>query len=1103
MANPRIDIEIGAWDRGFGATVANMMVKAGALGKKIGGIGKGITTAAVASVAGIGVALVAGGVAAARFEDKFALVKKTMAEVKRPEVFEGIAKDLQRLSTQMPVTTTELAGVASVAGQLGVRAKDMASFVEVTGKLGVATNMTADQAATSLARFAKVTGEGTAQVGKMGAVLVQLGNNVAATETEIMTLATNFGAMGSLAGLSSEEILAFSAAMRETGQQAAAGATAMGKFFTKLSGAAKGDAKALHTFAHMTGVSVHEMSEIIEKDVTKAALMFFDSLNEMSNAGRDHTEVLQELGLNRARVARALLSLAKNEVGLQKAIKLANQEARDQNALNKEAATRFETTAQMLQQVKANTQTAAEVFGKQMLPIFKKLLTALDEVTMGFVNLAGGVGQLGDFGIKLVIIVPSVVAGLGAIKVATLALNATLKTTLSIFGSLTAAGAKAGMTSIFLHPLMLVIVAIGAGIMALWKNLRRRGRFQTAMDDLQTTVDNTTLKFQNLINAKEDMDKAFADDSFIRGIIEGMPEEVAKVATDSFNADRPAFKKAMKEAYDTGQIMTDNMVEGMIAGTALEKGARVSSEGFHAFRESLRFMQNAGGDAYGEIFTIAEDLNKELMKGRHGNEELIKQLQAELAIRINIASAGKEAVDPMEKLESLVRSTLLAQGMQGYMLEGMLDTEEELFAVAEKFKDENYEIADLLELLAKKKVPDVVDAYQQLREDLKLFKEEVNRIFAPTQMQFELEMAEFDLADSHKEHNDLHQEGKDLHQEDIDLTKELADLQSAEIMTHEEKLDQQKEINSALEIEEKIREGFAISANQQLRREKLRKERRRIQMAIEQGSIEFGDLELKNIDEQIESIEKKALTQADADEHRKKAKEIEDNAIERRAEEINKIEERRIEIEERLLELPREIKEAHYDIHKAQKDIVIKTADMRLAYIDFSTIVKDEALAMAEALGMPMSVIEGTMTLLGHLETESSKWIANKIGKQATPPVMEFFAGSGADEARGFWNQLDAPSKQKIMAKTRHQGGPVHAGRTYTVGERGPEILKQYPSGGGMVTPLGGAGQSMNNTINMNITGLPADPMTARKIAMNIQRELNKLQLDGRSGVVR
>ena len=47
-----------------------------------------------------------------------------------------------------------------------------------------------------------------------------------------------------------------------------------------------------------------------------------------------------------------------------------------------------------------------------------------------------------------------------------------------------------------------------------------------------------------------------------------------------------------------------------------------------------------------------------------------------------------------------------------------------------------------------------------------------------------------------------------------------------------------------------------------------------------------------------------------------------------------------------------------------------------------------------------------------------------------------------------------------------------------------------------------GAIASTNN-INLNITGLPTDPIAARKIAQNIQRELTKLEREGRSGVVR
>ena len=96
-----------------------------------------------------------------------------MADVDDPEVFDEIAKDLQNLATQIPITSVELAGVASVAGQLGVAADDIAIFTEVTAKLGVATNMTATQAATGLARFLNVTGESTDSVGKFGSVLVQ------------------------------------------------------------------------------------------------------------------------------------------------------------------------------------------------------------------------------------------------------------------------------------------------------------------------------------------------------------------------------------------------------------------------------------------------------------------------------------------------------------------------------------------------------------------------------------------------------------------------------------------------------------------------------------------------------------------------------------------------------------------------------------------------------------------------------------------------------------------------------------------------------------------------------------------------------------------
>ena len=57
---------------------------------------------------------------------------------------------------------------------------------------------------------------------------------------------------------------------------------------------------------------------------------------------------------------------------------------------------------------------------------------------------------------------------------------------------------------------------------------------------------------------------------------------------------------------------------------------------------------------------------------------------------------------------------------------------------------------------------------------------------------------------------------------------------------------------------------------------------------------------------------------------------------------------------------------------------------------------------------------------------------------------------------------------------------------------------------GVMIKPLaGGQAGAVTQNVSLNITGLPTDPIAARKIAQNIQRELNKLKGDGRSGLVR
>jgi len=522
--------------------------------------------------------------------------------------------------------------------------------------------------------------------------------------------------------------------------------------------------------------------------------------------------------------------------------------------------------------------------------------------------------------------------------------------------------------------------------------------------------------------------------------------------------------------------------------------------------------------------------------------------------KLAIAEAGQDSRTNQEELIYLLRNGVDAAILQAEGFEQAIKTSAGLEKFAREFGMAVEGIPALIDILFPPAKDPVQEALIQLKEDAAAFKQMVADVFAPTKAQFELEFAEMDLADAHQEHADLHSELGDLHAEDAQLQQDLVDLQTAELLTHEEKLDiaekqleiqelqnkhateaamtleetvqQQDLINEALEIEDRLRRGLSLSANDQLRREKLRKDLRRVELAAAQGSLEFADLEAEAIRENIASLEKNAVTETDAILKRRKAADIEGKAnlrrekekeeilkaqkeineinleaTARRNEEIIEIEKRRIQIEERLTEIPREIKEAHYGIHKAQQEVVNRTADIQIGFMEMRSVGELEMKQLAEAIGMPMDKLDGMMTLMNHLRVESSDFI-NGIIERAIPPTTPILPGSQSDAARRNYSFLGGGAANKPFL--RHGGGRFKPGQNYIVGEFGPEMLKASPGGGGQITPMtdGSRGETTNN-ITLNITGLPTDPIAARKIAQNIQRELTKLEREGRSGVVR
>ena len=117
------------------------------------------------------------------------------------------------MAKEMPESVEEISGVAEAAGQLGIKTKSVAGFTKTMVMLGDATNLSSEEAATSMARFANVTGMSQKNFDKLGSTVVALGNNMATTEKEIVEMATRISGAGSQVGLSEAQIMSFSAAL--------------------------------------------------------------------------------------------------------------------------------------------------------------------------------------------------------------------------------------------------------------------------------------------------------------------------------------------------------------------------------------------------------------------------------------------------------------------------------------------------------------------------------------------------------------------------------------------------------------------------------------------------------------------------------------------------------------------------------------------------------------------------------------------------------------------------------------------------------------------------------------------------------------------------
>lgn len=344
------------------------------------------------------------------YESAFTGIKKTLGVTDNAmeafggdmdKIYASIDEAIQGLAGSTASSAEDIAAVMEAAGQLGIQfdenGKGLVEFTEVMVKLGDTTNLSADEAATALAKFMNVTGTAMEDVDRLGSVIVDLGNNFATDEASIVRMSTRLASAGSIAGLTERDILALSTAMSSVGINAEAGGSSMSQTLAQIEKAVQmalgGDEGAIdmvETLGRVSGMSAAEFSQAWLNDPMTALTQFLLGMGKLDEQGESAVLILDELGMTGIRQSNMLKALGLAGGVLSDAIQTSNKAWDENIALSNEAELRYGTLDSQMSRLNEEWKAMQRDIAELLLPILQDLVGMLRDLIDWWNGLSDG-----------------------------------------------------------------------------------------------------------------------------------------------------------------------------------------------------------------------------------------------------------------------------------------------------------------------------------------------------------------------------------------------------------------------------------------------------------------------------------------------------------------------------------------------------------------------------------------------------------------------------------------------------------------------------------------------------------------------------------------
>lgn len=350
----------------------------------------------------------------------------------------------------------------AMGGQLGIATDKLEQFATTASNLDIATNIDADTIAQQMGQLANIMDDlNEDNLDSYADALVRLGNNMPALENDIAEITTRIAAQSNIIGLSTPEVLGWSAAIASTGQKSEAAGTAFSKTMSQIEAAVGGGTTAIADLAEATDQSVDDVLRIVSEggpafedlaaaagtstdeiaasmengkgkleDFARVARMsaedfarmwrespsdalkaFIEGLKAVQDAGGSMDNTLAELGITATRQKQGLEGLTQTTDKLNDALQMSgdawngvSDQWGDAGDAAREAERKSEGFSGTLQELSNNAQVLAASFGEGMVPLME--------------GLSGAVGGLADAFQAMPPAVSTTVASLGALVTA-------------------------------------------------------------------------------------------------------------------------------------------------------------------------------------------------------------------------------------------------------------------------------------------------------------------------------------------------------------------------------------------------------------------------------------------------------------------------------------------------------------------------------------------------------------------------------------------------------------------------------------------------------------------------------------------------------------